>query len=121
MKKNYPRIFDWIKEKKPYRLSAYLRAPNKIGFYELGIITNKGFEAKYAGRAIGMTLRNRLGQHYNHSHNETIRRNRDNLYFRYKVFTTVELVSYVEAVSIAAFNYDWNRRNEWTQHWILDD
>ncbi|MBW2167456.1 MAG: hypothetical protein JRG74_15650 [Deltaproteobacteria bacterium] len=120
MVQTYPKVWDWVKEDMPRRLSGYVRAPDKIGFYELGFMKNGTFEAQYAGRAKGVTLRQRLGQHYRNSHNENVRKNRDHLYFRCKVFKTEELSSYVEAVSIAAIEYPWNRRNEWAQHWILE-
>jgi len=59
-------------------------------------------------------------QHFTNSHNKNVRANATRLYFRCKVFATPELAAYVEAVSIAAYEYPWNRRNEWTQHWALD-
>ncbi len=116
----YPRVWDWAREEQPRRLSDFFLAPDKIGFYELGFMKGGMFEPQYAGRAKGVTLRQRLGQHYRNSHNAEVRKNRDNLFFRCKVFKTEELAAYVEAVSIAAFEYQWNRRNEWTQHWILE-
>jgi hypothetical protein len=61
MNQQYPRTWDWVREELPRHLSDYLRAPNDIGFYELGYIENGYFSAKYAGRAKGVTLRQRLG------------------------------------------------------------
>jgi len=119
-KQNYPRPWDWAKERAPLPLSQHIAAPAKIGFYEIGFLKNGKFEAKYAGRAKGVTLQQRLGQHFRHSHNELVRKYRNSAYYRCKVFATEELTAYVEAVSIAAYEYDWNRRNEWTQHWILE-
>lgn len=120
MARNYPRDWDWANEERPRPLFDYLLAPDNIGFYELGYMVDGKFDPQYAGRAKGVTLRKRLGQHYRVSHNKSVRKNRHNLFFRCKVFETEELVSYVEAVSIAAIEYPWNRRNEWAQHWILE-
>lgn len=120
MAERYPRAWDWADEKKPLPLERYLEAPNEIGFYELGFFENGIFEPQYCGRAKGVTLKQRLGQHYRKSHNENVRKNRDRLYFRSKVFKTEQLASYVEAVSIAAYEYPWNRRNEWVSHWALE-
>ena len=120
LKQNYPRLWDWAQERPPLPLSQFIAAPMKIGFYEIGFFTNGVFEAKYAGRAKGVTLQQRLGQHFRHSHNDKVRRHRGSAYFRCKVLASEELAAYVEAVSIAALEYDWNRRNEWGQHWILE-
>lgn len=120
MTNSHPRVWDWAREEQARPLRDYFLAPDKIGFYELGYMNNSNFEAQYAGRAKGISLRQRLGQHYRNSHNENVRRNRNELFYRCKVFKNEELVSYVEAVSIAAFEYPWNRRNEWAQHWILE-
>jgi hypothetical protein len=116
----YPRPWDWAREKPPAPLTSYLLAPEKIGFYELGFLVNRSFEPQYAGRAKGITLRQRLQQHFLNSHNKNVRMYRDDLHFRCKVFASQELVAYVEAVSIAAYEYPWNRRNEWSQHWALE-
>jgi hypothetical protein len=117
----YPQSFDWARETPPLPLSAFLRAPDDIGVYELGFMVKGRFELKYIGRAKGVTLRQRLGQHYSHSHNDQVRANRSKLFFRCKVFASEELTAYVEAVSIAAFREElWNKRNEWTQHWALE-
>jgi hypothetical protein len=116
----YPRDWDWANEAKPRKLAEFVTAPDKIGFYELGWYKQGKFVPMYCGRARGMSLRDRLRQHFTHSHNPNVRANRDDLYFRCKAFKTEELASYVEAVTIAAFSYPWNRRNEWTQHWALE-
>jgi hypothetical protein len=122
MAQRYPRNWDWSKEKyKPLPLAKFVEAPPQIGFYELGYVNAKGeFEAQYAGRAMGITLRQRLGQHFGRSHNENVRKNKAKLYFRCKVCATEELAAFVEAVSLAALEYPWNRRNEWKQHWALE-
>ena len=80
----------------------------------------KVFEPQYAGRAKGVTLRQRLRQHFTNIHNDNVRKNKNRLYFRCKVFATEELAAYVEAVSIAAYEYPWNRRNEWAMHLVLE-
>jgi hypothetical protein len=116
----YPKVWDWAKEIPPKRLSEFAFAPDKIGFYELGFVTNGTFEAKYAGRAKGITLRQRLGQHYAGSHNKNVRSYKNDLYYRCKVLGSEELAAFVEAVSLAALEYPWNKRNEWRQHWALE-
>jgi hypothetical protein len=116
----YPGSWNWASERRPVPLSASGKAPDSIGFYELGLIIEGVFVPKYAGRAKGVTLRQRLNQHFVLSHNNSVRTNRNRLYFRCKVFATEELTAYVEAVSIAALEYPWNRRNEWKQHWSLE-
>ena len=70
MAQQYPRPWEWAKEKLPLPLSSYVSAPDKIGFYELGLIVNGVFKPQYAGRAKGITLRQRLGQHFRYSHNK---------------------------------------------------
>ena len=121
MAQKYPKMWHWSKEKRPLPLSHFHSAPDDIGFYELGFVVNGVFEPKYAGRAKGVTLRQRLKQHFTHSHNKKVRANRNKIYFRCKVFATEELTAYVEAVSIAAIKYPWNRRNEWAMHWALEN
>ena len=120
MAQDYPKVWNWNNERPPTALKAYATAPDAIGFYELGFLKGDNFDPQYCGRAKGITLRQRLGQHYIYSHNANVRSNKDDLYFRRKVFRTQELAAYVEAVSIAAMEYPWNRRNEWAQHWVLE-
>jgi len=117
----YPRDWDWSLEAPPKPLSLYGSAPDQIGIYELGFMVEGRFDPQYVGRAKGVTLRQRLGQHFRHSHNPKVRHHRARLFFRCKVFRTEELAAYVEAVTIAALEYPWNRRNEWVQHWALED
>lgn len=116
----YPKVWDWADEEPPRRLSEWTRAPDKVGFYEIGFL-KQDFVPMYGGRAAGTTLRERLHQHWSGSHNENIVKNRLKLWYRCKAFKTVELASFVEAVSIAAMDYPWNKRNEWTQHSALED
>lgn len=118
---DYPLNWDWEKESAPVMLSEYSKAPNDIGIYEIGFLKNKVFEPMYVGRAVGVTLKARLATHHKNSHNKNINQNRDNLYFRTKVFKSKKIASYVEAVTIAAFEYPWNNRNEWKQHWALEN
>ncbi len=120
MPQSYPRGWDWEKQPKPNTLAMFNLAPDKIGFYELGFLQGGTFVAQYCGRAIGMTLRQRLKQHYTHSHNANVRANATKLYFRCKALKTQEIAAYVEAVHIAAMDYPWNKRNEWAQHWALE-
>jgi nucleoside 2-deoxyribosyltransferase len=119
MKDAYPKLWRWSDEARPRRLSDWQRAPDSGGFYEIGYMKGK-FEAMYCGRAAGVTLRQRLRQHYLHSHNANIRKRRHELWYRCKVFDSFELACYVEAVHIAALDYPWNNRNEWAKHWALE-
>lgn len=117
MQQRYPKMWKWGKSRP---LSEHVCAPDAIGFYELGFCEDGIFEPMYAGRAMGITLRQRLAQHCRHSHNLDVRKHSARLHFRCKVLPTQEVVAYVEAVSIAAMDYPWNRRNEWKQHWALE-
>jgi len=117
----YPKLWDWAKLMSPHRLSEWYRAPQKFGFYELGYLRGKKFEPMYGGRAAGITLRTRLCNHFTRSHNKNVRKNAVLLWCRYKECSTVELASFIEAVHIAAMDYPWNKRNEWTQHWALEE
>jgi hypothetical protein len=116
----YPNGWDWAKLRPPHRLSEWHRAPEKFGFYEIGYLRANEFRPMYGGRAAGVTLRTRLCKHFTVSHNNNIRQNAKRLWCRYKACSTVELASYIEAVHIAAMDYPWNKRNEWTQHWALE-
>ena len=120
MPQKYPKGWDWEKQAKPNSLSMHGMAPDRIGFYELGFMRHGVFEAQYCGRAMGITLRERLKQHYMHSHNANVRANAASLYYRCKALSTPEIAAYVEAVHIAAMDYPWNKRNEWAQHWALE-
>jgi hypothetical protein len=117
---SYPKEWDWAKLRPPHKLSEWHKAPAKFGFYEIGYLRANKFNPKYGGRAAGVTLRTRLCNHFTRSHNSNIRRNTKRLWCRYKACSTIELASYVEAVHIAAMDYPWNRRNEWTQHGALE-
>lgn len=117
---HYPSDWCWTRESRPRALCEFDKAPEAIGIYELGNVTNGKFEPMYVGRAMRVSLRTRLGQHYRSSHNSNIRANRSRLFFRYKLFPTEDLTAYVEAVLIAALDYPWNKRNEWAQHFRLE-
>jgi hypothetical protein len=117
---SYPKPWNWSDEASPRRLSEWGIAPEAIGFYEIGYMVATEFEPMYCGRAAGVTLRVRLGQHFSRSHNEEIRNHRDLLWYRFKVLKTFELACYIEAIHIAALDYPGNKRNEWTQHWALE-
>lgn len=117
---DYPKLWDWKKEAPPQLLSNWTKAPDSIGFYELGLMQS-GFQAMYGGKAIRQTLRERLRQHWTSSHNHKIKENRKELWFRCKSFKTRDEVDVVEGLHIIAFEYPWNQRNEWKQHWALED
>jgi|WetSurMetagenome_2_1015567.scaffolds.fasta_scaffold736649_1 hypothetical protein len=116
----YPKSWNWSAERHPKRLAEWSMAPDEFGFYEIGSFNGR-FEAMYGGRASGKTIRQRLREHYYHSHNESIRRHRDDVWFRFKVLRSVAEARFVEAVHIAALAYPWNNRNEWSSHWVLED
>lgn len=121
METKYPKDWDWDREKKPIRLYEYEKATSEIGIYELGIVKDGVFISKYIGRAMGVTFKQRMYQHFSNSHNVNIRKNRMNLYFRCKSFESEQVTAYVEAICIAALEYPWNKRNEWKQHWALEN
>ncbi len=112
--------WDWRRQPAPLPLFQHEAAPDDIGIYELGFVSNLIFQPMYIGRAMGVTLKQRLSKHYKNSHNKNIREHRMSLYFRTKTFSKPEIVAFVEAVSIAAIDYPWNKRNEWKQHWNLE-
>ncbi|MEC5386376.1 hypothetical protein VVD49_11625 [Uliginosibacterium sp. H3] len=110
----------WENENTPYPLHEYLKAPEAFGLYELGEMVKGVFVAKYVGRAAGVTLRGRLAKHSRRSHNLQVRASAHKLFFRFRVINSAPLASYIEAVSIVALDYPFNRRNEWHQHWALE-
>lgn len=115
----YPRVWNWSHEAHPRPLADWSKAPDSNGFYEIGYM-DAGFQPMYGGRAAGITLRERLKQHFFHSHNPYVRRNSSKLYYRCKSFKNFDLAAYVEAVHLAAMDYKWNKRNEWSMHWALE-
>ena len=120
MKTCRPEEFTWNLVPRPKPLSQWLLAPVQPGFYELGFMHGLSFEPKYGGRASGLTLKERLRQHWEHSHNAQVRRHRAQLWFRCKALPSARYARYVEAHYIAAFDYDWNSRQEWAEHWALE-
>jgi hypothetical protein len=117
---DYPRPWSWTAVPRPRRLCDWASAPDSNGFYELGFITDGCFKPMYCGRAAGVSLRQRLHKHSMCSHNSEVRQHVANLWFRFKSFPSVEVASFVEAVHIAALDYQWNKRNEWARHWALE-
>jgi hypothetical protein len=110
----------WENEATPHPLHAYTMAPETFGLYELGAMVDGVFIAKYVGRAAGVSLRTRLARHLRNSHNARVRASAHKLHFRFRVINSAALASYIEAVSIVALDYPFNRRNEWRQHWALE-
>ena len=116
----------------PYRLSDWEMAPEKHGIYEIGFGAAKaGFRPKYLGKAEEQTLKKRLSQHFRHSSNEEVRKRVGRLYFTCrpidpkveKVGDARAVINTIEGVYITAFRevYEWNGRNEWTEHWSVED
>jgi hypothetical protein len=118
---DYPKPWSWAATPHPRKLQDCELAPAENGFYELGFIQNGSFKAMYCGRAAGVSLKERLRQHFRRSHNLKVRDHAAALYYRYKSFKSADVASYVEAVHIAALDYEWNRRNEWVKHWALEN
>jgi hypothetical protein len=112
--------WDWADVEPPRSLSKWGLAPGTPGFYELGLIENGRFEPKYGGRA-RVRLSERLCQHYLRSHNPEVRKQAGKLWYRCKALVTSEEATFAEAMHIAAFEYPWNRRNEWKGQWALED
>lgn len=85
---------NWQWKSEPMKLCDRLRAPERQGVYELG---------------------------YLRSHNHHVRQNARRLWYRAMALASAEEAVFVEAVHIAAFDYPWNKRNEWKGHWALED
>jgi hypothetical protein len=120
MPRRHPERFTWNQAPRPKPLSLWSLAPDEPGFYELGFVRGGSFEAKYGGRASDLTLRRRLRQHWEGSHNPEVRRHRSALWFRCKALPDASYARAVEAHYLAAFDYDWNARQEWAEHWALE-
>jgi hypothetical protein len=120
----------------PWRLRAeqielaFGQNKGAIGVYWIGYApqSNHGsFQAKYCGKAVRQPLYRRLLQHARSSSNATIRSNVSSpgapaLYFRYVELPELRLAEVLEGLEIAAFSdVFWNQRNEWVQHWAMED
>jgi len=101
-----------------------------IGVYWIGYAPGGdqgSFVAKYCGKAVKQCLYRRLLQHARHSSNAIVRthlasEDLPHLYFRYVELPNLQLAELLEGLEIAAFAEDyWNKRNEWIQHWAMDD
>jgi hypothetical protein len=103
-----------------YPLCDFMQAPDSYGFYEIGMVHGAQFKPMYGGRSAGTTLRQRLKKHFDHSHNDNIADAKGPLYFRYYKTNSDADARFVEALNIAAMEYDWNKRQEWRQHWALE-
>jgi len=114
MAKN-PMQFSWRKTANPRMLSLWESAPDSSGFYEIGYLSDGKFKPMYGGRASEMSLRQRLRQHWKKSHNRKIFQNRSKLWFRCKSLPSPQHARLVEAHYIAAYDYPWNKRQEWNE------
>jgi hypothetical protein len=110
-----PEEFTWRDAANPRPLSMWESAPLDPGFYELGFVRKGRFEPMYGGRASGLTLRARLKQHWSASHNRQVALNRTQLWYRCKVLPTQAHARVVEAHYVIAFEYAWNKRQEWSE------
>ena len=61
-----------------------------------------------------------MKKHFDHSHNDNIAKAEGPLYLRYYKTSTDAEARYVEALNIVAMGYEWNKRQEWRQHWALE-
>jgi hypothetical protein len=103
-----------------------------IGVYWIGYSQNGShlsFLPKYCGKAVKQPLYVRLNQHVRNSscldireHLTSQKRKLSTLWFRFVELPTLQLAELLEGLEIAAFSEDyWNRRNEWAQHWAMED
>lgn len=116
-----PKPWEWVNEPKPNLLSMHALAPEKIGYYELGLMEGREFIPKYAGRVMTGTFRGRFRAHFLYSKNPDIRANASKTFYRYKVFDDPKVAAFVEAVYIMAMSYPWNRKRELQMNWALED
>jgi len=103
-----------------------------IGVYWIGYSScgnHATFQAKYCGKAVRQPLYGRLNQHVRKSSNEMIRKHLASrhkglpkLWFRFVELPSLQLAELLEGLEIAAFRKDfWNKRDEWTQHWAMEE
>lgn len=115
-----PELFTWRDVANPRSLSLWALAPDEPGFYELGFVRGGRFEPRYGGRASGLTLRERLRQHWERSHNPHVWRERKRVSYRCKPLPSDAHARYVEAHYLAAFDYPWNQRQEWSEMFAIE-
>lgn len=106
-----PYDFEWIDQPRPQPLVEWIDAPDAPGFYELGWMHRSGFDPCYGGTT--RCLMERLGRHHRRSHHPLVQRHREHLWFRCKALPDRNYAKFVEAMYIAAYDYPWNRRQEW--------
>jgi len=111
-------IWSWNLERAPQPLEEWSRAPDRPGFYEIGFVRDGAFVAMYGGMA-RRSLRARLSRHFTDSHHDEVRRNRDRLWCRFKSLPGEAASRFVESHMIVAYEYPWNRRNEWSGMWAF--
>jgi hypothetical protein len=113
-----------------HRISQFSQADSKHGVYEVGLMESGAFRAYYLGKAARQTLNVRLGQHFKESSNKEIERQKKAgaiLFFRCTPVdfgnATLPAIDIIEGLYLAAFKekYTWNRRQEWTQHFAVED
>ena len=113
-----------------YKALANNRAA--IGVYWIGYSpcgNHASFQPKYCGKAVKQSLYARLKQHVRNSSNQMIRKHLSSrndqlpkLWFRFVELPTLQLAELLEGLEIAAFKEDyWNARNEWVQHWAMEE
>jgi hypothetical protein len=103
-----------------------------IGVYWIGYSpfgNHKSFQPKYCGKAVKQSLYFRLNQHVRKSSNQKIREHlaagksgMPKLWFRFVELPTLQLAELLEGLTIAAYSEEyWNARNEWVQHWAMEE
>jgi hypothetical protein len=103
-----------------------------IGVYWIGYSpcgNHASFQPKYCGKAVKQSLYARLNQHVRNSSNQKVREHlaarttgMPTLWFRFVELPTLRLAELLEGLEIAAFKEDyWNARNEWVQHWAMEE
>jgi len=98
-----------------------------IGYSPCG--NQASFQPKYCGKAVKQPLFRRLNQHVRGSSNKEIKRHLASkngglptLWFRFVELPTLQLAELLEGLEIAAFREGyWNARNEWVQHWAMEE
>lgn len=102
-----------------------------LGVYWIGYSSGShaSFDARYCGKAVRQPLFKRLNQHVRRSSNQEVKRHLSSnnsklptLWFRFVELPTLQLAELLEGLEIAAFRETfWNKRDEWVQHWAMEE
>ena len=112
----------------PFPLAKWQRAPDRHGVYEIGLGSTKStFVPRYLGKAADQTLRARIKQHFMKSSNDSVEKNKPECHFTCRPIeqgpSQRAIISNIEGIYLIAFSeqYCWNNRQEWSQHWSIED